>query len=125
MDTYRSPDNNLHLRLKKARGNPEISRELIKLPSWAGDGMANVSVRIPESRDEAINIILNKAAKPWYGMSEPADTYLPALVQRDPRSMDLSDLAIEGGGKSLPAIENRKTSLPEVRASGLPDTAGS
>lgn len=125
MDTYRSPDNNLHLQLRKTRENPEISRELIKLPSWAGEGMANVSVRIPESRDEAIHIILNKAAKPWYGMSEPVDTHLPALVQRDPSSMDLSDLAIEGRGKNLPAIENKKASLPEVEASGLPDTEAS
>jgi len=76
--------------------------------------MANVSVRIPESRDEAINIILNKSAKPWYGMSEPVDTHLPALVQWDPRSRDLSDLTIQGSDRSFPAIENKEPSLTEV-----------
>ncbi|KAH6714527.1 hypothetical protein BKA61DRAFT_673850 [Leptodontidium sp. MPI-SDFR-AT-0119] len=89
LDTFHSPDNNLHLRLRQNRHSPQGSREISKLPSWAGSGMANINVQLPESRDEMVKIILNKAAKPWYGMSEPVDNHLPAFIQRDPRSAGL------------------------------------
>jgi hypothetical protein len=92
---FRSHDNSLHVQAWPDRGNAHTSREITKLPSWAGPKSANISVRIPQDREEMVKIILNKAPQPWYGMSEPADTHLPAFIQRDQRSLDLSGLAIE------------------------------
>ncbi|KAL2075301.1 hypothetical protein VTL71DRAFT_244 [Oculimacula yallundae] len=90
LDTFHSPDNSLHLRLRQDRyGSSQDSLEIAKLPSWAGKRMANVSVQMPKSRDEMVKIVLNKAAKPWYGMSDPVDNHLPAFVQRDLGSMNL------------------------------------
>jgi hypothetical protein len=45
-----------------------------------------------QSRDEMVRIILNKAAKPWNDLSE--DSYLPAVIARDPRSLKRADSSL-------------------------------
>jgi hypothetical protein len=39
-----------------------------------------------------VRIILNKAAKPWNDLSE--DSYLPAVIARDPRSLKRADSSL-------------------------------
>jgi hypothetical protein len=86
---HHSRDNNLSVQLQ---GNTGGSREFMKLPRWADKKQANINFQIPQSRDEMIRIILNKAAKPWYSMSKTADTHLPAVIQPEPRLFDLPGL---------------------------------
>jgi hypothetical protein len=73
----------------------ERSKDIIKLPSWAGIGRVDVDARMPNEPDEMIKIVLNKAAQPWYGMSETENAHLPAFIERDPKSLDVSNFAIE------------------------------
>lgn len=77
----------------------------MKLPSWAGVSQTNVNVHVPENRDEMIKIILNKAAKPWYGMSDPVDTHLPAIIQPNPQTFRHTTMAVRSREKGAPMIE--------------------
>lgn len=80
------------------------SSDIMKLPSWASSGQANINLQIPQNRDEMIKIILNKAAKPWYSMSEPVDTHLPAIIQPDPTILN-SGLVVKGREHETKRIE--------------------
>ncbi|KAI9783262.1 MAG: hypothetical protein M1839_004102 [Geoglossum umbratile] len=49
--------------------------------------LEDASVNIhTKTREEKINMILNKAARPWYNLSDPADVHLPA-IQKDVRAL--------------------------------------
>lgn len=60
---------------------------LTALPNWPSIKDANLTVKMPMNREEKVKIILNKAAKRWYSLSDPADEQLPAIVHRDQRSL--------------------------------------
>lgn len=60
---------------------------LVGLPNWPHIKDASLTVQMPMSRDEKVKLILNKAAKRWYDVSDPADEHLPAIVHRDQRSL--------------------------------------
>jgi len=62
-------------------------QHLLSLPNWNGIDNITINVRAPIDRDERIRIILNKAAKPWYSLSEPENVNLPAIVQKDVRAL--------------------------------------
>lgn len=65
----------------------------MKLPTWASNENANIAIRTPETKDEMIKIILNKAAKPWYGMADPVNEHLPAVIEPAKRF----EVLLEGG----------------------------
>ncbi|KAL9100710.1 MAG: hypothetical protein Q9187_009334, partial [Circinaria calcarea] len=60
---------------------------LAGLPNWPQIKDASLTVQMPMSRDEKVKLILNKAAKRWYDVLDPADEHLPAIVHRDQRSL--------------------------------------
>lgn len=88
------------------------SYQLMKLPVWAATGKANVVAGLSDNRAEIIKIILNKAAKPWYSVSDHDGHHLPAVVGRDDTSpkveisarlnLALSNLAITNGQTAMP-----------------------
>ena len=88
------------------------SYQLMKLPVWAATGKANVVAWLSDNRDEMIKTILNKAAKPWYSVSDQDGHHLPAVVGRHDMSpiveinarlnLALSNLAITNGQTAMP-----------------------
>lgn len=79
--------------------------ELTKLPdSWANLDSSKITMQVPKTTEDVIQLILNKAAKPWYDLSEEVDVNLPAVIQRDKhtvRKRNLGSSAVEllGGVK--------------------------
>jgi hypothetical protein len=67
-------------------GREEI-QPVLSLPNWSHLDTMRVEVHGPTSRNDKINIVLHKAAQPWYSLSDPVDENLPALVQKDPRAL--------------------------------------
>jgi hypothetical protein len=65
----------------------EEAQPLVSLPNWEGIDDINISITTPSTRDERVKIILNKAAKPWYSLSDSPDVNLPAIVQKDTRAL--------------------------------------
>jgi hypothetical protein len=68
-------------------GKDEEVQSLVSLPSWAGVDNIDITVHAPTTREERINNILNKAAQPWYSLSDPQDVHLPAVVRKDTRAI--------------------------------------
>jgi hypothetical protein len=64
--------------------------QLTKLPAWKGLASSSVVLSMPRSKDDAVKVVLNKAAAQWEDMIGEVDANLPALVSRDPGTLTLS-----------------------------------
>lgn len=53
----------------------------------AARDLANINLHMSQNRDKMVKILFNKAAKPWYSLSETANPHLPAVVQPDPATL--------------------------------------
>jgi hypothetical protein len=84
-------------------GGDRDSIELTKLPNWSHIKTINVAVRLPQNKNEMIQIIVNKAEKAWYSTSDPADNHLPAIVHR---SQEALARPLRVGGKRYREIED-------------------
>jgi hypothetical protein len=82
----------------KTSGNLEVQRHmhhtdsyealsLTVLPAWPEINESNVAVQLPSQQDDSVNIILNRTAKRWYTVSDSPNAHLPAMIQRDQRSI--------------------------------------
>lgn len=78
-----------------AEGSSADVLQLTKLPNWSELQTSSATIGMPHSKDDAVRVILNKTAKQWSDMSEPADTHLPALVSRDTRTLQYASRALE------------------------------
>ena len=81
-------DDSIRLHQDQARDNGKDPESLLltHLPNWAGENV-DVSVRNSNNLENSIQIVLNKATKPWSELSAPADQHLPAIVTRDKRAI--------------------------------------
>ena len=81
-------DNAIRLHRDQARkdGKDLESLLLTRLPNW-GEVNIDVSIKRPSNSENHIQIILNKAAKPWNELVEAAAQNLPAIVKRDKQSI--------------------------------------
>ena len=89
------------------------SYQLMKLPVWAATGKANVVAGLSDNRAEMIKIILNKAAKPWYSVSDHDGHHLPAVVGRDDTPPKVEISARLNPALSNLAITNGQTAIPK------------
>lgn len=72
--------------MNRSEGVEEV-QSLVSLPDWLGIDNTHVSIHAPTTREERIKIVLNKAAQPWYNLSEDLDINLPAVVRKDTRAL--------------------------------------
>ncbi|KAI9737346.1 MAG: hypothetical protein M1834_009500 [Cirrosporium novae-zelandiae] len=73
----------------------------LRLPREIRGADTTTIARFPESIHENIKITVNAAAKPFYQITERPNSLLPALVERDPRSLLLEQGAAGPASSSL------------------------
>ena len=61
----------------------EETQPLVALPNWLDIDKIDVSVRAPAAGDNKIKMVLNKAAHPWYSLTDEQDIHLPAVVRKE------------------------------------------
>ena len=87
-------DNAIKLHRDQARedGKDPESLLLTSLPNWGGVNI-DASIKRSSNLEDHIQIILNKAAKPWNELTESAAQGLPAIVKRDKQSILRENIA--------------------------------
>lgn len=58
------------------------------LPQWQDMKNAKTVTRMPEKSGDSLKIILNKESTRWNHFATTAESHLPVIIQRDPRSID-------------------------------------
>lgn len=66
--------------LDTSRGTSTV--ELTRLPDWPDITATSIALQLPQSKQETIRMILNKAERIWYSTSDPLDDHLPAIIER-------------------------------------------
>jgi hypothetical protein len=91
--------------------------ELTKLPNWAGIKTTTASVKLPRTKEEAVEIILNKAASRWSDFADSINERFPAIVRRN--QMTLKKLSV-GVSKRSREVEDGSTNTQDSKkANGL------
>jgi hypothetical protein len=60
---------------------------LTLLPSWPHTAQVLPDVIIPANKEDHIRVVLNKTTEEWNSFTGPAEQHLPAIVERDPRTL--------------------------------------
>ena len=60
----------------------EQSALLTQLPQWEDIEGAYITLLNPSEKGDWLRMVLNKAPQKTYSLEDPADTHLPALIQR-------------------------------------------
>lgn len=103
VDTRVTLDNeNIELRLPKADGSSHHQDQLLlaRLPAMNGLEHAVVDVKLPQTTDDYVKIILNRGAQPWSGVQPDDMQFSPAILYRDQRSFRRCQSA-EGRGNGV------------------------
>lgn len=99
--------------------------EIIALPmDWVTVDHSKTSLQLPKTKDESIRIILNKAARPFYDMTDAVDSHLPAVIERSVgsvRIMRKNGVMTDQKMKLLLSAEGQK----ELGRDGRDDTSES
>lgn len=61
--------------------------EITKLPNWEGIGRSKMTVKLPQSRDQLVKVVLHKAADKWSDLSHLEQDHSPIIVKRNPKTI--------------------------------------
>lgn len=75
------------VRIKGRSQREEEVQPLLFLPEVQSADTLRFQVRAPVTREQKIRIVLHKAEQPWNTVSNPADAFFPAVVEKDVRAL--------------------------------------
>lgn len=62
--------------------------DLVRMPDWwEGLNSTRVAVRVPQTRGDIVQIVLNRAPRMGYSISGDSDDYLPAVIEHDAENL--------------------------------------
>lgn len=73
--------------VRSLQNGVDKQQELLKLPAWADERLVGISVHKSPIEVNAIRIVLDKAAQPWYDLADRDEVHLPAVVDRTRESI--------------------------------------